>query len=200
MSVTLRKKIAALTEQYGGEYALQHAHRLIHLVDAIADGAPYDRDAIWLAAHMHDWGMLPRWSREDVSHSRRSRDLAEEHLRKFKCPPEIAARVLEAIEFHHGGADERCLEAVLLRDADALDGIGAMGVLREFASIPTETAGSYTLPSGWGLRGAYDRAVMRLENNPRMLRLPKSKQLAHEKIGHMKCVLEAFEAESFGWL
>jgi hypothetical protein len=199
MSAILRKKVAALTEQYGGDYALQHARRLIHLVETIAD-APYDADAIWLAAHMHDWGTFPRWSREDVNHSVRSRQLADEHLRKLKCPAATMNRVLEAIEYHHGGADERAIEAILLRDADALDGMGAMGVLREFASIPTESAGCYTIPAGWGMRGAYDRALIRLENNPRMLRLPKSKELAREKARHMRSVLDALEQESFGCL
>jgi HD superfamily phosphodiesterase len=200
MSATLRKKVAALTEEYGGEYTIKHAQRLIQLVEVIADGAAYDQDAVWLAAHMHDWGTLPRWSRADISHSRRSRDLAEEHLRKLKCPAPTAARVLEAIEYHHGGADDRCIEAILLRDADALDGMGAMGVVREFAGIPTETAGCYTLPAGWGLRGAYDRAFIRLENNPRMLRLPKSKELAREKAKRMKSILDALAYESFGYL
>src|SRR3954453_23172506 len=109
-------------------------------------------------------------------------------------------RVLEAIAYHHGGADERCIEAVLLLDADALEGIGAMGVLREFASIPTETAGCYTLPAGWGLRGAYERSFMRMENNPRMLRLPKSKELAREKAREMQSILNSLERESFGYL
>jgi uncharacterized protein len=199
MSVKIRKRVGALTLESGGEYAVQHAARLVRIVEMIADG-PYDADAIWLAAHMHDWGTFPQWSREDVNHSVRSRELAEAELRKLKCPAELMERVLEAIAYHHGGADERCIEAILLRDADALDGLGAMGVLREFASIPTETAGCYTVPSGWGLRGAYDRAAMRLENNPRMLRLPKSRELAREKTREMQSILAAFERESFGTL
>ena len=200
MSATLRKKVLVLTGQYGGDYALQHAQRLIRLIGLIADGAPYDQEAIWLAAHMHDWGTFPQWSREHVSHSHRSAELAEEWLRKLKCPADRMERVLEAIEYHHGGADERCIEAILLRDADALDGMGAMGLLRECASIPTETAGCYTLPSGWGMRGAYDLAVFRMENNPRMLRFPKSLELAREKERRMKTVLEALDHESFGCL
>src|SRR5262245_41952409 len=135
MSAAIRAKVAALTGKYGGEYALHHAQRLIRLVEAIGVGLNYDCEAIWLAAHMHDWGTFPHWSREGMPHSRRSRDLAEEHLRKLKCPAPTLSRVLEAIEYHHGGADERSLEAVLLRDADALDGMGAMGILREFAAI-----------------------------------------------------------------
>jgi HD superfamily phosphodiesterase len=198
MSATLRKKVAALTEEFGGEDAALHAQRLVQLVETIAAGAEYDALAIWLAAHMHDWGSFPRWARDHVNHSRRSRQLAEEQLRKLKCPAPTTARVLEAIEYHHGGADDRCIEAVLLSDADALDGIGAMGVLREFASIPTETAGVYSVPVGWGMRGAYDRSRMRMENNPRMLRLPASKKIAKQKLRQMKAVLEAFERENLG--
>ena len=200
MSATLRNKVAALTEEYGGEYAIQHAQRLIRLCEIVGEGMDYDREAIWLAAHMHDWGTFPRWSRGEINHSTRSRQLAEEHLRKLKCPLPTRTRVLEAIEYHHGGADERCLEAILLRDADALDGIGAMGVLREFASIPTETSGCYTLPAGWGMRGAYERSLLRMENNPRMLRLAKSKEIAREKAREMQSILNSLERESFGYL
>ena len=135
MSATLRKKIAALTEEHGGDYAIQHAQRVIRLVET-SPAIPPTTGAIWLAAHMHDWGSFPRWSREDISHSARSRQLADETLRQLKCPAPTRDLVLEAIEYHHGGADDRCIEAILLRDADALDGMGVMGVLREFACIP----------------------------------------------------------------
>ena len=46
--------------------------------------------------------------------------------------------VLEAIEFHHGGAEGRSIEAMLLSDADALDSLGVLGILKEFAMIPAE--------------------------------------------------------------
>src|SRR5690242_2647873 len=103
MSASLRERIAALTEEHGGEYAVQHANRLIRLVEAVAEDVAYDAEAIWLAAHMHDWGTFPRWSKEDVPHSRRSADLAAAELKKLKCPPDVAKRALEAIEYHHGG-------------------------------------------------------------------------------------------------
>jgi uncharacterized protein len=199
MSAKIRKRVAALTAEYGGDYAVQHAQRLIRLAELIAD-RPYDAEAIWLAAHMHDWGTFPRWSREDATHSQRSCDLARAELQKLKCPAPTMDCVLEAIAYHHGGADERCIEAILLRDADALDGMGAMGVLREFASIPTESAGCYTIPGGWGMRGAYDRALIRMENNPRMLRLAKSRELARVKAREMQSILAALDQESFGYL
>jgi HD superfamily phosphodiesterase len=193
-----RRRVVALTEKYGGEWAVFHAQRLIRLVEIIGEGLSYDHDAIFIAAHMHDWGTLPHWSRDDMSHSRRGRQLAEEHLRRMKCPKTLMDLVLEAIEYHHGGADERCREAILLRDADALDGMGVIGVLREFAMVPTETTGCYTVPTGWGMRGAYERARIRLENNPGMLRLPKSRQIARRRAREMQTLLKTFEEESFG--
>jgi len=198
MSAFDRRRVVALTEKFGGEWAVFHAQRLINLVGIIGEGLPYNADAIWLAAHMHDWGTLPKWSKSDVSHSRRSCQLAEEHLRKMKCPKPLMETVLEAIEYHHGGADERCVEAILLRDADALDGMGTIGVLREFAMVPTETKGCYSIPTGWGMRGAYERSRMRLENNPTMLRLPKSRELARRRAKEMRTLFKTFEEESFG--
>ena len=143
---------------------------------------------------------MPRLAKEGVAHTRRSCELAGVYLRKAKCPKAILDAVLEAIEFHHGGADQRCVEAVLLRDADALDGMGAIGVLREFAMVPTEASGGYSIPVGWGLGGALERARMRLENNPGMLRLPKSKALARQRAREMREIFEAFERESFGFV
>ncbi|MBS1859478.1 MAG: HD domain-containing protein [Acidobacteria bacterium] len=198
MSASYRQRITALTEKYGGEWAVQHAQRLIRLVETIGHGLAYDPEVIWLAAHMHDWGTLPRWSRDGVSHCARSRELAAEQLRKLKLPEATAERVLEAIQYHHGGADDRCIEAQLLRDADALDGLGLVGLLREFACVPTEGSSCYSIPTGYGMSGAYERARMRLENNPRMVRLPRSKKIATERAREMRAALDAFERESFG--
>jgi uncharacterized protein len=200
MSVINRKRLAALTEEYGGDWAVQHAQRLIRLVEIVGEGLEYNPEVIWIAAHLHDWGTLPRLASQRVSHAQRSCELAEEYLTKAKCPKAIRDAVLEAIEFHHGGADHRCVEAVLLRDADALDGMGAIGVLREFAMVPTEVSACYSIPVGWGLRGALERTRMRMENNPGMLRLPKSKALARQRAREMRQILEAFDRESFGFV
>ena len=200
MSASYRRRILALTEKFGGEWAVQHAQRLIRLVETIGKDLDYSPEVIWLAAHMHDWGTLPHWSREGVSHCARSCELAREEMRKLKLPPPIAARVLEAIEYHHGGADERCVEAQLLRDADALDGLGVVGMLREFASVPTESSACYSIPVGYGMRGAYERARMRLENNPGMVRLPRSREMAEERAREMRAALDVFERESFGMI
>jgi HD superfamily phosphodiesterase len=198
MSEELRKRVEAQTAKKGGEWALQHARRLIRLVEIVGEGLDYNPEVICLAAHMHDWGTFPGWAREDVTHTEQSCVLAQEYLRKWKCDAATREAVVEAIRYHHGGADERSLEAVLMRDADALDGMGTVGVLREFAMIPTEEHGCYTVPVGWGIRGAYERSLMRLENNLKVVRLPKSKQLGQQKARAMRRVLEELEQETYG--
>jgi uncharacterized protein len=200
MSASYRARILALTEKNGGDWALAHAQRLIRLVETIGQGMDYDPEVIWLAAHMHDWGTLPEWSRDGMTHTARSVELAAETMRKLKVPKATAERVLEAIEYHHGGADDRSVEAQLLRDADALDGLGVVGLLREFASVPTEGSACYSIPVGYGMQGAYERARIRLENNPRIVRLPRSKEMAAERARQMQAALDTFERESFGFM
>ena len=49
-----RDEIAALTEEYGGSWGINHTRRLLRLVDLVGGDQGWDRDAVWLAAHLHD--------------------------------------------------------------------------------------------------------------------------------------------------
>lgn len=194
-----RQEVVRLTEEYGGPWLVGHAHRLLQLIPAIAGELKYDPDVAWLAAWMHDWGVCPKWTQEGVSHCRRSREVAEQHLRQTRCPKRILDPVLEAIEYHHGGCDERCPEAILLNDADALDSLGVLGVLKEFAMIPAEMTGDYCLPSAdFGLRDAYERIRIRRENLPRLLRLESSRELAKARMADMDAIFAMLERDTFG--
>lgn len=72
MSGINRKRIVALTEEYGGDWAVQHAQRLIRLVEIVGEGLEYNPEVIWIAAHLHDWGTLPRLASGILPHSQRS--------------------------------------------------------------------------------------------------------------------------------
>lgn len=195
-----RDEIIRLSREYGGEWIVGHAGRLLKLIDAIGDGLEYNRDAVWLAAWMHDWGACPKWAREGVTHSRRSRELAAAYLKKAHCPPQWIPLVLEAIEYHHGGYGDRSVEAVLLGDADALDSLGVLGVLKEFAMIPAEMAGDYCLPAAFGMREALECVRIRRDNLARMLKLEKSRLLATERLADMDRIFALVERDSFGCL
>lgn len=190
-----------LTEVYGGEWLVQHAHRLLHLISLIGEGVHYNAEVLWIAAWIHDWGSCPKWAQPGVNHSTRSRQVAGEYLARTGCPPEWMRLVDEAIAYHHGGAGEDAsIEATLLCDADALDCLGVLGVVKQFAMLPTKVKGYYSTPQGVGLQGARDRAQIWLENYPRGLKLEKSKVLARERVARMQAILADLDRESFGYL
>ncbi len=195
-----RKEIVRLSREYGGAWIVSHAERLIRLVGMIGEGIDYNRDVIWIAAYLHDWGACPKWTRRGVSHSARSREVAAAYLKKVRCPAAWMPLILEAIEFHHGGAAERSIEAVLLADADALDSLGVLGVLKEFAMIPADMAGDYCIPTSFGMREAFDRLQIRRENLPRLLRLEKSRAIAAGRLEDMDRVFALVERDSLGCL
>jgi uncharacterized protein len=193
-----RNEIVRLSGEYGGAWIVNHAERLLKLMETIGDGLEFDRDAIWIAAYLHDWGACPKWTREGVNHCRRSREVAEAYLAKAHCPAKRIATVLEAIEFHHGGFAGRRTETVLLGDADALDSLGVLGVLKEFAMIPAEVVGDYCLPGSFGMREAFERVCIRRENLPRLLRLEKSRELAAARLADMDRLLAELQRDTFG--
>ena len=182
-----RDEIARLTEEYGGQWGINHTQRLLNLISIIGEGQQYDSDVVWLAAHLHDWGGYPKWAQKDVDHALRSRQVAETFLRERKCSEDLIELVLECIEFHHSGGSNRSIESILLSDADALDFLGVVGVLRDFSKNPKD------------LRKAYEATKKRREKVPGLICLDKSKDIAAERIKQMDELLATFEMDSFGY-
>jgi uncharacterized protein len=181
-----RDEIVRLTEEYGGQWGINHTRRLLHLIAIISEGRAFDADAVWLAAHLHDWGGYSAWKQEGVDHAARSRQVAEVFLNERGYPEALTALVLECIEFHHSASPDRSIEAVLLCDADALDFLGVVGVLRDFSKSPND------------LRKAYETTRRRQLTLPDKLVLDTSKAIAAKRIEQMDDLLAAFEADSFG--
>jgi hypothetical protein len=112
--------------------------------------------------------------------------VAEPFLREQGFEPELVEPVLECIEQHHQGGANRRIESILLSDADALDFLGVVGVLRDFSKKPND------------LRAAYKTVRTRMEKLPKVICLPKTKEIAAKRLQEMESLLAAFEAESFG--
>lgn len=181
-----RNEIARLTEQYGGEWGINHTRRLLHLVALIGGGLTYDDDAVWLAAHLHDWGAYAPWAQKDVDHVLRSVQVAEDFLRERNCPEDFKSLILECIELHHVSGSDRSLEAILLRDADILDFLGVVGIMRDVSKNPRN------------LRKAYQDVQRRRDKLPALLYLEKAQIIAADRIKQMNVILSAFDEESFG--
>jgi len=181
-----KEEIVRLTEEYGGPWGINHTRRLLLLIAIIGKGQSYDADVVWVAAHLHDWGAYPKWMQAGVDHALRSRQVAEAYLVEKGYPLELLPPTLECIEYHHGSDPHRRMEALLLSDADALDFLGVVGVLRDFSKKPGE------------LRKAYDVVQSRKEKLRRSICLESSKAMAARRLEIMESLLGIFEEETFG--
>jgi uncharacterized protein len=180
-----KEDIVNLTIEYGGRPGIGHARRLIHLVSILGEGMDYDEDAIWVAAHLHDWGAYAKWSSPGVDHALRSVEVARETLKDYDCTQEFREHVLEIMEHHHGGPPHRSLESLLFTDADALDLLGAVGICRLFANAGDVRAG-YDVVNSWR-----DRSLAAISTE-------KGKQMTQKRLQETNALLAALEEETFG--
>lgn len=179
-------EVIRLTREYGGDWAIQHAARILNMVDELADGHALDREALWLAAHLHDWGGYAKWAVQGTEHQVRSRQVAAEFLAARSCNPGLASLVLEIIECHHGGPAERSFESIVFTDADALDLLGAVGVARVFAMSPRDLRGGWQAVQHWR-----DLSLA-------AIRTPKGRVLAAERAEQTNRFLAMFESQTGG--
>jgi uncharacterized protein len=183
--------IQELTIAYGDGWGYPHACRVLRLSEEISGGLQYDHEAFAFAVFLHDWGAFSRFSQAGGEHALRSREIAAgEILPQTVLSERRKIAILEAIELHDF-RDPRPAptpEATLLREADFLDFLGAIGLAREFT---------------WGqkdLRASYERIRRKKEMLRERFTLPVARQMAAERIERMEGILQMIEAESFGFL
>jgi uncharacterized protein len=185
------RDLEQMTAEYGEGWALPHVHRLLKLIGRIDAGLTYDKEALTYAVYLHDWGAFSRFCRSGIDHAQRSRQIAEsEVLPQTSLNATQKEIILDSIEFH----DYRCVlpvwtqEAVLLREADFLDFLGAIGVAREFSWQPNQ------------LRKAYDRLFTRRDEICHRFTIPAAQQIAAERVERMNAILEWIREDSMGEL
>ena len=107
---------------------------------AEAEQLDYDAEILRLAALLHDIGLYKAYAlREGADHARRSVSVAARLLRDGDFPPQATSVVLDAIRHHPPGVPPgRHRETTLLKDAVALDYLGAVGLSRVFAMVGLE--------------------------------------------------------------
>lgn len=97
--------------------------------------------------------------------------------------------VTEAIRTHQPQDEPESLEAVLLRDADILEQLGAIGALRALVKIGRDTRYS-TFSS---VLPVMRRAVADL---PDRLRLERARELAQPRVALLQVLIAGMEAEA----
>jgi uncharacterized protein len=175
----------------GENWAIAHAQRLLKLVKQIAEDKKYDHDALLWAAYLHDWGAFHQYYQPGCDHAALSREIAEsEILPGVDLPDHTKGLILEAIERHDYRDQQptRSVEALLLREADALDFLGVIGIAREFSR------GSNDLSLSYG------RIMARMKLIQDRFTLPQAKVIAEKRLTRMNAFMAALMEEGLGIL
>src|ERR671914_1540666 len=129
----LTDEVEALVARVGTHPVWGYAHCLrVHaLAEELARSEllSYDAEILRIAALLHDVGLYKAYAfREAPDHAKRSADVAERLLKDGDFPPQATRAVIDAIVHHPPGVPPAgSTEAALLKDAVALDYLGAIG-------------------------------------------------------------------------
>jgi len=172
-----------------------HQPRLYALARRLGREMEFDDDILFAAAWMHDLGVfvghrpqdaeqLKRWNHVPYTIAR-----TRELLPGWGFPTEKLDGVTEVIRTHQPQDEPTRIEAVLLRDADILEQLGAVGALRAVAKVGRDTryeTFSSVLPI---LRNAVDHL-------PGKLHLMSARLLAAPRVEVLNALIAAVEAEA----
>lgn len=172
-----------------------HQPRLQALVEAVGAGLDYDDDVVLAAAWLHDLGVfvgnrpenpedLASW--DHVAYACRH---APEILREAGFPQDKIPAVLQVIREHQPKDEPTTTEAIILRDADILEQLGAIGILRTVSKVGRDTRFPRFSDAVAALR-------RNLEHLPGYIRLHTTRRLAEPRILILQAFITAVEDEA----
>jgi uncharacterized protein len=134
-SEILARTYAEVERRFSGiddlAHGWEHVERVYRLALHIAEKERAERFVVGMAALLHDLGRAVRHSGTE-HHADLSTQLAGELLAAYNVPGDRQQAILHAILAHSfsKGIEPQTLEARVVRDADRLDGLGAIGIMR----------------------------------------------------------------------
>lgn len=176
-----------------------HQPRLYQLAVLIGSGNGFDDDIVYAAAWLHDLGVFIGHRPEDPGllrswdHVAYTTDKAPELLKSMGFPAEKIPAVLDVIRTHQPQDDPLTIEGVLVRDADILEQLGAIGILRTASKVGSDDRFQLFADAEKSLR----RALAEL---PGKIRLEPTRRLAEPRIAVLTAFLEALSVEAQGAL
>lgn len=176
-----------------------HQPRLYRLAVSLGVGLEYDDDVLYAAAWLHDLGVfighrpaapeeLANW--DNVAYALRT---APGLLTQWGFPEQKIPAVVVAIATHLPSQQPTTIEGVLLRDADILEQLGAIGLLRTVSKIGRDTR--YTT-----FADALRQLQRCVDTLPQQLHLPAACKLAEPRVHALNAILAAAYAEADGEL
>ena len=192
------------------EMAQDSAHDLAHLdrvwasCRRIAATEGGDLRILLAGAYLHDLVNLPKDAPNRAKASTLAAEAAAQHLTRLGYKPEEVAASQHVIAAHSfsAGIEPQTLEARILRDADRLDAIGAIGLARCFAVSGALGRPLYDPADPFARDRPLDDKAQALDHFPlKLLRLGQGmlthtgQQVAAERTALMQAFLNDLAAE-----
>lgn len=186
------------------------AHDLLHVMRVVqqAEHLCLLEKAQWEvvapAAWFHDFVTIPKNDLRRAQASRLSAEAAIDYLNSISYPSRFFPEIAHAIEAHSFSANVavKSLEAGVVQDADRLDGLGAVGIARCFATGGLLKVSFYHEGDPWAEGRALDDRSYSLDHfYQKLLKLADSmvtqsgKTEALRRIRFMETFLESFRTE-----
>lgn len=172
-----------------------HQPRLYRLAAELAQGLEHDADVLFAASWLHDLGVFIGHRPEDPAtlaawdHVTYALEKGSAVLLRLGFPPDKIPAVREAIRTHQPADCPTTVEGTILRDADILEQLGAVAVLRIVSKVGRDTRFA-----------TYGDALALLERNletlPGKLRLPAAARQAESRAQALAAFLAAARAET----
>jgi len=186
--------IAYIREEARPVDKFSHQPRLYELTRAVGAGQSYDDDVVFAAVWLHDLGVFVGHRPEEPAALAKWDFLGyvmqrtPELLLQFNFPAGKIPAVVEAIRTHQPKDAPTTIEGIILRDADILEQLGAVTVLRTVCKIGRDTRFK-TFPDA--LRVLRKNADTLLGQ----LNLPAARKLAGLRLEVLRQFLAAAQAE-----
>ncbi|TXH61246.1 MAG: phosphohydrolase [Tolumonas sp.] len=175
-----------------------HQPRLYALTLQLAQsaGLAYDDDILHAAVWLHDLGVfeghrpvdpdaLSKWN--NVAYAC---EMIPALLTSWRFPAEKIPAVIDAIRQHVANGRPAKPEAILLHDADLLELLGAVGIMRALSKVGRDTR--YTT------HGSVVKVLESALQLPDQLLLPAAKLIAEQKVSVLQMFLTALTNETYG--
>jgi len=134
-----QKKAQEITSADDPSHDYLHLKRVVITAKMICEKEGGNPMVVIPAAYFHDFVVVPKNSELRSKASALSAKAAIEYLQSIDYPSDCFEPIAHAIHAHSFSANihAETLEAKIVQDADRLDGIGAIGVARCFATAGT---------------------------------------------------------------
>jgi len=176
-------------------HGMDHALRVAQLARRIAEAEGYDATEAEVAGLLHDIGRTVQ--EEERGHGPAGVPLASELLDRFTgYDDDTKQRILNAVR-DHSGLDTEGRLTHIVQDADMLDGLGAVGLMRAYTSkshLPAYDPQNIVPSVGARDTNIHDQVAFQLEWLG-MMHTDTGRELAQRRGDFMLGFLRQFEAE-----